>query len=143
MAAADAGPGWVWAAAHYTRVSGDHAGNRPSQREPGGQRAAEEKNHRIQAWLGESSEPQETRRVRLRVLRPDSAVQFGDLCEAGSPGVPIGRGQERGEGRVIRSRHRSELGPRTANFCSCPGFQNSTWARKEGTLTGPRSRLYP
>src|SRR5215469_5490895 len=119
MAAADAGPGWVWAAAHYARVSGDHAGNGPSQREPGGRRAAEEKNHRIHAWRGESSEPQETRRVRLRVLQPDSAIQFGDHCEARSSGEPIGT-------HLSRVRHRrwasdTSFGPLlTANLCSRP-----------------------
>ena len=75
---AAAGPGLrrFGIAAHHSRLFSHDAGHRPSQRESGGRRFAEKAHHRIHARLGQNSEPEETRGLRLRMLWNYSGVQW-------------------------------------------------------------------
>lgn len=79
------GPGGLGAAAHHPRVPGHDAGDGPSQREPGGGRAAEEKDHRVFARGGEGFESQEAGEFGVRVLQRHSELQRGVCDEIGMP----------------------------------------------------------
>ena len=61
--------------ADHARFPGHHAGDRPADREPGGQHHAEEGHPGVQARRGEDPGSPETAGMRLRVLSRDRAIQ--------------------------------------------------------------------